>query len=58
MALGERPRGSKLLVVGYYNANLVIPEGVEQYQDITADLVAVELENMSEHFLLFQRPWC
>ena len=50
-ALKERPRGSKLLVTGYFNANLTDPEGYRRGEDIAAALAKEGLEDMLAHFL-------
>ena len=31
---------------------------MERDQDFAVDLAVVGLEDMSNHFILFQRPWC
>ena len=57
-ALKERPKGAKLLVAGYMNANLAEPEGDRRGEDIAAALSTEGLEEMPAHFLPRQRPWC
>ena len=42
-ALGDCPQESELLVAGYFNADLVIPEGVEQDEETVADLAKAVL---------------
>ena len=50
-ALREHPQLAKLMVVGDINDDLVKPEGVNQDEEIVADLLAVRLEYMLVHFL-------
>ena len=50
-ALKERPKGTKLLVVGDFNANLAEPGGDRREEDIAAALAMEGLEDMSDHFL-------
>ena len=57
-ALKERPRGAKLLVVGYFNVNLAEPEGGRRGEDISAAMATEGLEYMSEHFLPRRCSWC
>ena len=54
----ERPKGAELLVAGNTNVNLAEPEGDRRGGDILAELVTEGLEDMSEHFLPRQHPWC
>ena len=43
--------GAKLLVSGYFNANLAEPEGDRRGEDIAAAMATEGLEDMSAHFL-------
>ena len=52
MAVRQRPRGSKILVLGNFNANLAGPEGSEQVDEIVAALAVELIEDMPEQFLL------
>ena len=49
--LKEQPQGTELMVAGYFNADLVQPEGDRRDENIAAVLAAVDLEGMSAHFL-------
>ena len=51
-AVGDRPRGSKLLVAGNFNADLAGLEGSEWDKEIMEALVEAGLEDMLAHFLL------
>ena len=50
-ALKERPKGAKLLVAKYTNANLAAPKGDRRGEDIAAYLATEGLEDMSAHSL-------
>ena len=52
------PWGSKLLVVGNFNADLANTEEADQDKEIAAYLVEARLEYILVHFLPRQRPWC
>ena len=57
--LKERPCGTKLLVAGDLNVNLLDPE--EYFGGgggVVAALNTAGIEDMLEHFLLRQIPWC
>ena len=57
-ALRELSWGYKLLASGEFNADIAQPEGEEWDEDITTTLAAAGLEDMSEHLLPRQCPWC
>ena len=50
-AIGKRPRGAALLVVGNFNTNLSAPKGRERDEGVAADLAEEGLEEMSGHLL-------
>ena len=55
-ALTERPRGIKLLVVGYLN--LKLPEGDWMWKEIAEALTTEGLEDMLSHFRPHRHSWC
>ena len=57
VAIGNRPRGGNLLVVGDFKTDLAAPEGREQDEGIAADLEEEGLEDMSGHFLPWHNTW-
>ena len=56
-AIGKRPQGSALLVVGDLNTDLAAPEGREQDKGIVEALEGEGLEDMSFHFLPRYKLW-
>ena len=50
-AIGKRPWGAALMVVGYFNTTLVEPEECEQDEGVVAYLEEEGLEDMTVHFL-------
>ena len=56
--LKECPWSAKLLLKGDLNVNLAETEGDWREEDIAAALTMAGLEDMSDHFLPQQRPWC
>ena len=57
LAIGKRPLGAALLVVGDFNTNLSKPEGRDKYEGIAAALTKEGLEDMSSHFLPRNSMW-
>ena len=58
VALKERHRGTKMLVEGGFNVNLVDPEGDRREEDIAAAMEAEGIEDILAHFLMLRRSWC
>ena len=56
--LKEQPLGDKLRAAGDLNVKLSEPEGYQRGKEISAALTMTGLEDMLEHFLLRQIPWC
>ena len=56
--LRERPQGSEIHVVGYFNAELAQPEGAIQEEEIEAAFAEAVLEDMLAHFLPQRHHWC
>ena len=50
-AIGQFPHAVALLVAGYFNYELVAPEGNRSREEILASIVIAVLENISVHFL-------
>ena len=57
-ALGSRPKGAEMLVVGDLNANLAAPEVDRRAEDIVLTIATEGLEDMARHFLPRERRWC
>ena len=53
----QRPQGAKLLVVGYFNADLASPEGHDRDKSIALAMAKKGLEEMAAHFLPRHRLW-
>ena len=56
-AIGKRPWGGTLLVVGDFNTAVAAPEGQERYEVITVARAEEGLEDMSGHVLPRHQPW-
>ena len=48
----QGPRDTAIMVVGYLNAKIVVPEGKRRDEVITAAISDVGLEDMFAHLLL------
>ena len=54
MVIGQRLHGTKLVMVGYFNAYL---EGSTREKDVTEALTEGVLEYMAAQFLPYQQTW-
>ena len=53
LPISQCPHGAALMVTG----DLTEPEGRPHDEEIVADILAVGMEYMSDHFFLLRRPW-
>ena len=56
-AIGRKPRGAELMVVGNFNADITAPEGNRRAENIATDLATAGLEDMAQHFMPRGRRW-
>ena len=56
-SIGKRPWGSVLLVVGDFNNDLAALDVRERDEGIAAALAEEGLEDMSDNFLPWHKPW-
>ena len=57
VAVAKRPRWSKLLVTGNFNADITGPEGSDQDEEIAAGISAAGLEDILEDFCTCLCTW-
>ena len=56
-AIGRKPRGAELMVVGNFNADIKALEENRLAENIATDIAAAGLEDMAQHFMLRRRRW-
>ena len=50
-AIGRKPPGAELMVVGDFNVDIMDPEGNRRAENIATDLATAGLEDMAHHFM-------
>ena len=50
-AIGRKPQGTELLVPGYFNADLLYPDGHVRNATISTAIATEGMEDMVAHFL-------
>ena len=56
-AIGRKPRGAELMVVGDFNVDITVLEGNRRAENIATDLATAGVEEMAQHFMPQRRRW-
>ena len=56
-AIGRKPPGAELMVAGYFNVDIMEPEGNRRAENIATDIATAGLEDMAQHFMPRRRRW-
>ena len=55
--IGQKPPGAELMVAGYFNVDIMAPEGNRRAENIATDLATAGVEDMAQHFMPRRRRW-